>query len=294
MAGQLPMDSGSRAEESGAIRNGMHHVTPDLCYKRLTLVNVVFYGAPMANDWVLIDAGIPGHCGAILSAAEGRFGERARPKAIVLTHGHFDHVGSLEALAEIWDVPIYAHSLERPYLDGSAAYPPPDPTVGGGILAALSPLFPCSPVNVSRWLQPLPQDGRVPEMPGWRWIHTSGHTPGHISLFRESDRALIAGDAFITTRQESAYAVMLQKPEMHGPPMYFTQDWEAARQSVQTLAALDAEMAITGHGRPMAGPEMRKALSMLGKYFEDLAVPDGGKYVTYPHRASDGTAYRSP
>ena len=41
-------------------------------------------------------------------------------------------------------------------------------------------------------------------MPGWRWVHTPGHTAGHVSLFRDADRTLIAGDAFVTTKQESA------------------------------------------------------------------------------------------
>jgi hypothetical protein len=46
-----------------------------------------------------------------------------------------------------------------------------------------------------------------------------------VSIWREEDRALIAGDAFITTDQESAYAVLRQEPELHGPPQYFTPDW---------------------------------------------------------------------
>ena len=71
----------------------------------------------------------------------------------------------------------------------------------------LAPLFPRRPIDVSRWLQRLPEDGSVPQMHGWRWIHTPGHTPGHISFWRERDRTIIAGDAFITTNQESAYAV---------------------------------------------------------------------------------------
>jgi glyoxylase-like metal-dependent hydrolase (beta-lactamase superfamily II) len=307
MADQIPLDSDNRAEHTP---NGIHEVCPDLAYKRLTLVNVLFYGLPGSSDWVLIDAGIPLSAGAIMTAAERRFGSQARPRAIVLTHGHFDHVGSLEALAEVWDVPIFAHSLERPYLDGSAAYPPPDPTVGGGMMAALSPLYPSAPVNVSRWLRTLPQDGRVPEMPGWRWIHTPGHTPGHVSLFREADRCLIAGDAFITTRQESAYAVLTQAPEMHGPPMYFTQDWEAAHRSVAKLAALDPEIMVTGHGRAMAGPDSRAALRDLAEQFPEVAIPERGRYVRNPPHpyvpggakaplpgpphSTDGSAYRAP
>ena len=167
-----------------------------------------------------------------------------------MTHGHFDHVSALEELAERWDAPIYAHELERPYLDGTAAYPPPDPTVGGGLMSLMSPLFPRGPVNVGGRLQTLPADGSVPFMPGWRWLHTPGHAPGHVSLWREADRTLIAGDAFITTAQESAYAAATQEAEMHGPPMYFTPDWASAKASVERLAALEPELAVTG---PRAG-----------------------------------------
>src|SRR5947209_4121014 len=80
-----------------------HVIAPDLAYKRLAIVNVVFYGLPLARDreWVLIDAGIRGTAGLIRRAAEKRFG--SRPAAIILTHGHFDHVGALGDLAERWD-----------------------------------------------------------------------------------------------------------------------------------------------------------------------------------------------
>ena len=103
--------------------------------------------------------------------------EGARPAAIVMTHGHFDHVGALASLAERWDVPIYAHPLELPYLDGRSSYPRPDPSVGGGMMSAMSRFYPRGPVDVGRWLRTLPEDGAVPGMPGWRWIHTPGHTP---------------------------------------------------------------------------------------------------------------------
>lgn len=292
MAQQVPIGSEARADQD---EDGHHdEVASDLAYKRLLLVNVVYWGRPGVGDrnWVLVDAGIFGTKGQIKRAAAERFGEGARPSAIVLTHGHFDHVGVLEDLAEEWDVPVYAHPLELPYLNGEASYPPPDPGVGGGLMAVLSPLFPTRPVNVASRLRALPADGSVPPMPGWRWIHTPGHSVGHVSLWREADRALIVGDAFVTTAQESAYAVAVQEPELHGPPMYFTVDWQAAGRSVVALAALEPELAITGHGRPLRGPEMRGALHQLARDFGRLAVPDHGRYVEAPARADDGTAYR--
>jgi len=250
-----------------------HVIAPDLAYKRLAIVNVVFYGLPLARDreWVLIDAGIRGTGGLIRRAAEKRFG--SRPAAIILTHGHFDHVGALGDLAERWDVPIYAHELETPYLNGHRSYPPPNPRVGGGLMARLSPLYPRGPIDIHSRLKLLPPNGNVPGMPGWVWIHTPGHSPGHVSLWRESDRTLIAGDAFITTNQESAYAVALQRPEMHGPPMYYTPDWPRAGRSVQRLADLEPELVITGHGAAMRGDEMREALHTLARTFDMIAVP---------------------
>ena len=267
-------------------------VAPDLAVKRLAIVNVVLVGVPEAGDrgWVLVDTGVPGAKGAIKAAAAERFGEGARPAAIVLTHGHFDHVANLEALAAEWDVPVWAHALEVPYLDGSASYPPGDPKVGGGLMALMAPLFPTAPVDVGARLKVLPADGSVPPMPGWRWIHTPGHSAGHISLWRDGD--LIVGDAFVTTAQESVYAVAVQEPEIHGPPKYFTPDWASARTSVQALAALAPERVITGHGHAMQGPAMRAALNQLAARFDDVAMPDHGTYLSHPATADDGSAYR--
>jgi glyoxylase-like metal-dependent hydrolase (beta-lactamase superfamily II) len=277
---QVEVGANARANEFD--HDGVHGIAADVAYKRLFMVNVCFFGQPREKEWVLIDAGIPGTAPLIAEAAEHLFGSDVPPVAIVMTHGHFDHVGALQSLAEKWNVPIYAHEIELPYLSGQASYPPPDPTVGGGMLAATAGLYPRGPIDVSKWLRALPEDGAVPGMPGWKWIHTPGHTEGHVSFWRESDRTIIAGDAFITTKQESAYAVATQRPELHGPPMYFTPDWVSAAASVRKLAALQPELVITGHGRALHGAPMRAALETLARDFEKVAVPPHGKYVDAP------------
>ncbi|HEU4630455.1 MAG TPA: MBL fold metallo-hydrolase [Gemmatimonadaceae bacterium] len=286
MPDQIPIDPG--AEVGAEAHEGVHEVLPDVGYQRLAIVNVAYVGAAGASDgaWVLVDAGVTGMTGRILHGVEHRYGRGARPAAIVMTHGHFDHVGALRELAERWDVPIYAHELELPYLDGRAAYPPPDPSVGGGMMARLSSLYPRGPVDVRPWLRTLPADGAVPGMPGWRWLHTPGHAPGHVALWRAADRTLLAGDAVITTKQESAYAVLTQKPELHGPPMYFTPDWPSARTSVERLAGLEPEILVSGHGRAMHGAAMRAALHALARDFDRVAIPEHGRYV--PDRAPAG------
>jgi glyoxylase-like metal-dependent hydrolase (beta-lactamase superfamily II) len=189
---------------------------------------------------------------------------------------------------------VYAHPLELPYLSGRASYPPGDPSVGGGLMAALARLYPRGPVNLGARLQASPDDGTLPGMPGWRCIHTPGHSVGHVSLWRQADRTLIVGDAFVTTAQESAYAVTVQRPEMHGPPKYYTIDWSKARESVRLLADLEPEVVITGHGRPMRGAEMRAALHRLASEFDRIAVPETGRYLRTPARAEDGSAYCDP
>ncbi len=299
MAGQVPVSDEAVAIDQALDRardDGTHELVPDLAWKRLGIVTVAFAGEAGAGDreWVLIDAGLQGTGGLIRSAAAGRFGEGARPAAIVMTHGHFDHVGALEELAGAWDAPVYAHPLERPYLDGSAAYPPGDPSVGGGMMAWLSRFYPVKPVDVGARLRDLPEDGSVPGMPGWRWLHTPGHSVGHVSLWREGDRLLVAGDAVVTTKQESAYHAAVQDPEMHGPPQYLTLDWRAAGESVARLAALRPETVLTGHGRPLRGPEVPAALDRLAATFLEVAVPARGKYLAEPRRAEDGSAYERP
>ncbi|WP_394238964.1 MBL fold metallo-hydrolase [Niallia oryzisoli] len=255
-------------------------VLPDLYSHTIQIVNICLVGQPDSKDFVLVDAGMPKSADEIISVTVERFGENNPPKAIILTHGHFDHVGAIIELVNHWRIPVYAHELEMPYLTGKKRYPEPDPTVEGGMVAKMSPMFPIEPINLGTHVEALPSDGSVPHMPSFRWIHTPGHTPGHISLFREEDRALIAGDAFVTVKQEYLYKVLTQELEISGPPRYLTTDWDAARASVEKLEALNPSVAITGHGLPMSGTELTESLQKLVKEFDAIALPDYGKYVS--------------
>jgi glyoxylase-like metal-dependent hydrolase (beta-lactamase superfamily II) len=255
-------------------------VADGVLFLRTLMVNVYILRTP--TSWVLVDAGLPGYAPAIRQAAEAFVGSTAPPAAIVLTHGHFDHVGSLHALLEHWPVRVLAHRLEAPYLTGRSRYPPADPLVGRGAFSLLSRLYPRGPIDISPHLQLLPEGGGLPDLDGWRWVHTPGHAPGHVSLFRDRDRTLIAGDAVATVHQESVLAVALQHREVHGPPAYFTSDWQSAGESAGRLAALQPDLLAAGHGEPLRGTQMRAALRNLAAHFEHDQIPGFGRYARHP------------
>lgn len=244
---------------------------------RLLLVNL-YAVRHEDRTWTLVDAGLYLSADRVRRWTVSHFEDR-RPEAIILTHGHFDHVGSLKTLADGWNVPVYVHALELPYVTGQRQYPPPDPKVGGGMMSVLSPLYPRGPIDLGNRIRALPDDGSVPSMPGWRWVHTPGHTDGHVSFFRTTDRTLLVGDAFCTTDQESFLAIMQQKPELHGPPAYYTSDWDAARVSVEKLAGLRPLVVAPGHGQPMAGGDLPERLDQFAADFDRIARPKHGRYA---------------
>jgi len=258
----------------------MQEIAANVAALPLSIENVYFVGAP-GHPWALIDAGTPGTAARIQAAARARYGASARPEAILLTHGHTDHVGSAAALSDLWNVPVYAHPLERPYLSGESPYPPKDPTVGGA-MAMLSRVFPMNIVDLGDRLQPLPDGARVPGLPDWQWHWTPGHSPGHVSFYRPEDGTLLAGDAFVTVNVDSLPALVTKAPQISRPPAPFTCDWEAAEKSVRLLASLSLYAVGCGHGRPLAGPDVAADLK---RFSESFAAPAHGRYVGSPARA---------
>lgn len=233
------------------------------------------------NRCVLVDCGLPGSHGRIRAGIRELRDGGCTPTAIILTHGHRDHVGAARELSEEYDVPIYAHFLELPYLDGRSQYPPADPTVGG-FDGFVSRFLTVQPRRIGAHLQMLPGsdlevEGAIPEhLPEWRWVSTPGHSPGHISLFRQRDRTLLAGDALATTCMDSWTHGVLKPRRLWRGGTPLTCDWVAARHSVRLLARLQPHAICCGHGRPILDAH---AASELGCLAEAFPLPPRGRYL---------------
>ena len=256
-------------------------IAPDVGWLPVSFTNVYFIGRP-GGRWIVVDSGLPGGAGEIVAAAEARFGSGSRPEAIVLTHGHLDHAGSALALAETWAAPIYAHHLELPFLSGKSLYPPADPTVGGAT-AFLSRFLPRRFRDFGDRLHELHQH-KIPGATGWQWLVTPGHAPGHICLFRNSDRILLTGDALITVDMDSWSGLLAAKPKLFGPPAPFTIDWDQARTSLHELAKLRPNIVCPGHGTPISDPDLPERLE---EFVQRFRAPRRGRYVPRPARTDE-------
>jgi glyoxylase-like metal-dependent hydrolase (beta-lactamase superfamily II) len=265
----------------------MEEIARGVAIVPMTMSNAYLVGD--AKAWVLVDSGTPGNEQKIKEAAEARFGPGAKPRAIILTHGHRDHAGSCPELSDLWNVNVYAHRLELPYLTGKSPYPPVDVTAPGAF-AFLARIFPHGAVNLGSRVVEWDGDFSAFGIGGWRSIHTPGHAPGHLVFFRSDVAVLLTGDALITMDLDNIIDIVTRRQKLCRPPVPVTYDWQQARESVQKLAALKPFLVASGHGVPMAA--VSAALQQLSDH---LPIPEHGRYVREPARVDEnGIAYLPP
>jgi glyoxylase-like metal-dependent hydrolase (beta-lactamase superfamily II) len=211
-------------------------VTQDITrLSRLGFVNA--YLVREDDGLTLVDTMIGGSAKGILAAAQALGAPIAR---ILLTHGHSDHVGSLDALAEALDgVEVLASEREARLLAGDRSPDPGEPQdeIAGSWIDVKTP--------VTRRLSPGDRVGSL------EVVAAPGHTPGHIALLDTRDRTLLAGDTFSTLLgvETSARA----NPRF---PLVVMGTWHrpTVLAGARALRALDPARLAAGHGRPLEDP----------------------------------------
>ena len=177
---------------------------------------------------VLVDAGLGIHGRGIAKAVSGR-----AVSAHVLTHAHGDHVGGSKTVSDALGVPVWCGAGDS------------EAVRAGKVVAAsrVQALFNWKPVQVARELSEGEELG-----PGFTVLDTPGHSPGHIALWRESDRTLLCGDVFLNL---NFYTTV---PGLNEPPRLFTVDPAANRTAARRLAELEPALVLFGHGKPLRDP----------------------------------------
>jgi glyoxylase-like metal-dependent hydrolase (beta-lactamase superfamily II) len=192
----------------------------------------------------LVDAGFPGQFEQLVQAVALAGVSFTEIRRVIITHQDWDHIGTLPEIIKATDgkVELYAHVNEKPYLEGTLPYLKMSPEKIAARLqslpaemrekaAALFANIPTVPIN-----QTMLDDGKLP-FHGIEVIHTPGHTPGHVCLYLNSHRLLIAGDQL---RLENGLLV--------GPAEIHTPDMTTALKSLNKLVNYDIDRVICYHG----------------------------------------------
>jgi glyoxylase-like metal-dependent hydrolase (beta-lactamase superfamily II) len=205
--------------------------------KGLLRSNIYFVRSGLS--WALIDAA-SAKCGPLIQkAAMSLFGEDSPPASILLTHDHPDHAGSARELAQMWNCPVWVHPDELPLVVGdvSTFHKYANPLDRWIVLPLLRLMEPrrtqsvLSQASLKDVARPLDPGAELPGLPDWEPVFTPGHTPGHVALFRRSDRVLITGDALVTVNLNSVWGLLLKRQRVSGPPWYTTWSRRAAKES---------------------------------------------------------------
>lgn len=202
---------------------------------------------------IMIDGGMSGKARSFLRAVERIPIRPEEIQLIVITHGHFDHIGSVKDIKEITGAKVVMHQLDKDFIEKSFQRLPAGVTAWGRIsiklLALFKPLIriPTTAVDII-----LGDEGlSLTEygIPG-RVIHTPGHTPGSVTVLLDT------GEAFVGDSAMNKFPLRLNP----GLPI-LAEDFEKVKESWKQLLDLGARTVYPGHGRPFSAEVVRRALA---------------------------------
>jgi glyoxylase-like metal-dependent hydrolase (beta-lactamase superfamily II) len=209
----------------------------DGLYRIPGLANTYLIDAP--EGLALIDTGFPKGSEKIFAAMRQLGRAPGDLRHIILTHAHFDHIGSLAAIARETGARTYMHQLDAPIAERGAGFRPLKQPAPGLLPSLLFKVFArrnptVEPCRIDQTIT----DGEVlPIAGGLKVIHVPGHCAGQIALLWASQRVLFTGDACT-----NIFGL--------GPPIGYEDQAEGER-SQRKLTGLDFEIACFGHGPPL-------------------------------------------
>jgi hydroxyacylglutathione hydrolase len=172
---------------------------------------------------ILIDSGTALDRGRILRQIEGR-----EITAHALTHAHFDHYGSSHAICERLNIPLWCGAADVEAVERGKMVAPGNRMVPGP-----------KAHPVERALR------EGDQVAGFEVLDTPGHSPGHVSFWRESDRVLVCGDVMW------GYNPFLLSGSIREPYPMLSPDPRVNRESARRLSALQPQLVCFGHGPPL-------------------------------------------
>jgi glyoxylase-like metal-dependent hydrolase (beta-lactamase superfamily II) len=218
----------------------MLEITANLMGRQMTIHPALIWDE---DTVILVDAGFPGQFPQFREAMEKAGVPSENLAKVVLTHQDIDHIGCLPDLLKesSQKVEVLASEVEKPYIQGEK------PLIK--IEKAMARLDDLPPEQRERFKRVFTNPPKAPvdrtvadgeELPfcgGITVIHTPGHTPGHISLYHQPSKTLIAGDALVVV-----------DGQLSGPVPQHTLDMDVAIQSLKKLTQYDIEAVICYHG----------------------------------------------
>ena len=190
---------------------------------------------------VLVDTGIKQSAEKIAGMLAGR-----TISAIALTHAHADHAGAVKDLADRFGAPVWCGAQDREAAETGRV--------------VLAPAFRRPRLNAlvgaTAGFDPAPVARTLAEgdslTAGFTVLDTPGHSPGHVSFWRETDRTLICGDVFFNMH------LLTTVPGLRQPPHPFTTDPAENRRSERRLGALEPATLAFGHGPVLSDDAARR------------------------------------
>ena len=205
---------------------------------------------------VMIDGGAPKKCKAFLKGLNAIGIKPEEIQLIILTHGHWDHIGSVAEIKELTGAKVVLHKYEKQWLEKSLKTMPPGVTVWGKISTKLFswtvvPFVHIKPTKVDIVLEnevfPLKDYGI-----SGRIVHTPGHSSGSVSVI------LSSGVAFVGDMAMNKFPLRLRP----GMPIY-AENWPMLLNSWQEILKQGVKTIYPAHGSSFSADIVRRKLSKI-------------------------------